>query len=203
MLDNLTSKVFSAIKESKKGIITLDLLNSLRLCSKDTLKTILSRLNKAKKILRLKRGIYAIVPLTDSFASAQAMYNGYLGFTTALYLHKLISEIPFNIFVVTTDVSKSKKIGEYLFKAVALKNKAIGFETKDDYVISTKAKTLFDCILLPNYSLEEDKLINTFKEVRLTKKEWKEFDFYVHRFTNKKTKSKFLEMRKRIIGEKK
>ena len=110
MLDSITLKVFLAIQRAPAGIITLDILESLNWCDRTTLKTILSRLNKAKKIVRLKRSVYSSYPLNDAFATGQALFNGYLGFSTALYLHKLITEIPFTITIVTTHTSTSKTI---------------------------------------------------------------------------------------------
>ena len=43
-------------------------------------------------------------------------------------MHRLITELPFAITVVTVYKSASKMIGAYEFRAVALKEKAIGFE---------------------------------------------------------------------------
>lgn len=199
MLDSITYKVYKSIEGSPSGITTLDLLMSLQLCNPPTLKTILSRLNKAKKIVRLKRGVYATYPLVDAFITGQAMFNGYLGFSTALYLHGLITEVPFTVMIVTTNSSASKTIGGYEFKAIALKEKAVGFGQKEEYVISTRAKTLFDCIYLPAYSIEEEKLVNIFKEAKLSKKEWIEFKVYVEKFIKVRSKERFYEMKKRIM----
>ena len=116
-MENLTTTVLGAIRDSNAGISTLDMLESLRLCGPTTLKTTLSRLNKAGKILRLKRGVYSTNPLKDAFSAAQATFNGYLGFSSALYLHKLITESPFSITVVTTNKSASKPFGMYEFRA--------------------------------------------------------------------------------------
>lgn len=198
MLDSTTSKIYDAIERSPFGITTLDILTSLRLCDNFTLKTILSRLNKAKKIIRLKRGVYSVYPLIDGFVAAQASFNGYLGFSTALYLHKLTTEFPFTVFVVTVNTSKIKKIGQIEFMAVALKEKAVGLEYNGNYVISSRAKTLFDCIYIPYYAVEEEKLINVFQEAQLTNKEWKEFDYYVKKFVKEKNRKGFYEMKRRI-----
>ena len=200
MSETLTLKILEAIEKSPAGIASLDVLVSLRLCDAFTLKTILSRLNKRKKILRLKRGVYSTNPLKDAFAAAQATFGGYLAFSTALYLHKIISETPFTIYVATTNTSLSKTVGQYVFKAVALGEKAVGFERKEIYVLSTKPKTLFDCIYLSKYSVEEEKLTDEFKEAELNSKEWKEFNIYVKKFVNIKNRNKFYEIRNTIMG---
>lgn len=198
MLESITQKVLHAIEKSPHGISSLDILESLHFCDTFTLKTTLSRLNKRGGITRLKRGIYASKPLRDAFAGAQATFKGYIGFSAALYLHNLITEIPFTVTVVTTNTSASRILGYYEFKAVSLKNKAVGFEIKDGYTVSTRAKTLFDCIYLPKYSIEEKKLVHSFREARVTGREWKEFEGYVKKFINKKARKKFYAIEKTI-----
>jgi len=156
--EKAVSRVVSAIEASPNGIATLELLGSLRICGRDSLKTALSRLNKAGGILRLKRGVYSSNPMRDAFACAQATYNGYLAFSSALYLHGMATEMPFAITVATVSTSEVKRFGQNEFCAVAMKGRAVGFERKGAYVVSTRAKTLFDCLYLPRYSVEREKL---------------------------------------------
>ena len=182
MFPKITDSVQMAVGQSPSGIASLDVLESLRLCDPRTLKTTLSRLNKSGRIIRLKRGAYSTSPMQDPFACAQAAFGGYIGFSSALYIHKLISELPFGISVVTRDVSKTKTIGQYEFRAVALKEKAIGFETRGPYVVSTRAKTLFDCICLPRYAVDFQKMIDAYAASPLSIKERREFDGYVGKF---------------------
>ncbi len=197
-MESLSRTVLAAIRDSDGGISTLDVLEGLQLCDAFTLKTTLSRLSKAEKILRLKRGVYTTNPLKDAFSAAQATFSGYLGFSSALYIHKLVAELPFTITVVTTNKSASKTFGVYEFRAVALKEKAVGFESIGDLVVSTKAKTLFDCTYLEKYSIEKEKIIDAYHANPLSTKEWKEFDSYVTRFVNTGRRYRFNEIRKRI-----
>lgn len=199
-MTTLTSALLKAIEQSPQGISTLDFLKSLGLSDEQTLKTLLSRLQKAHQIVRLKRGVYAHVPLQDSFAAAQATFSGYLGLSTALYLHKFISEVPFTLFVITRATSAVKKIGISEFRAVALRQRAIGFEQKGSYVLSTPAKTLFDCLILPQYALEEEKLITVFQGAGLTPREWKEFDWYVKKFLPLSKKNQAYAIKKKILS---
>ena len=198
-MKNLTSRVQEAVENSPSGIITLDVLESLKLCDDFTLKTTLSRLGKSGRVLRLKRGVYASNPLKDQFVAAQSTFNGYIGFSAALYIHRFIAEMPFVITVVTTSQSESKRFGAYEFRAVAMKEKAIGFENIGNLVVSTRAKTLFDCIYLERYSIEGKKLIEAYIENPLDAKGLKEFDSYVLKFSSQKTRGKFGEVKK-LIG---
>jgi len=178
----ISEVVLRAVEKSPFGITTLEVLASLTLCDAFTLKTTLSRLHKAGRIVRLKRGVYSSNPMTDPFICAQNTFNGYLGFSTALYLHKFITEVPFVLTVVTTNTSSYKTFAPYEFRAVALKDKAVGFVRLGSYVVSTRAKTLFDCLYLPMYGVESHKLIAAYREKPLSKTEWREFDSYVKKF---------------------
>jgi predicted transcriptional regulator of viral defense system len=200
MSKSISARVLDAIEKSPGGISNLELLGSLGLCDPGTLKTTLSRLNKAGRIIRLKRGLYSSNPLRDAFAAGQELFGGYLGFTDALYLHKIITEMPFRITVVTSSASSTKAIGSYEFKAVALHGKAVGFERLGVYVVSTRAKTLFDCVYQQRYSIEEKKLIQAFKEADLKKAEWKEYETYVRKFINKKKAGRFRDIERKIRG---
>lgn len=200
MFPSISERVRKAVEIAPSGIATLDVLESLRLCGIDTLKTTLSRLHKKGAVARLKRGAYASLPLRDGFAAALATFNGYLGFSSALYLHKIIAEQPFTITIVTTATSATKAFGQYEFKAVALKEKAVGFEYQGALAISTRAKTLFDCLYLPNYSIEYDKLVESFGNAKLSKSEWLEFDEYAKRFVTGKTAERMRKAKREISG---
>ncbi|VVC04569.1 Uncharacterised protein [Candidatus Burarchaeum australiense] len=200
--NNVTQGLLQAIERSPAGIAGLDVLESLGLADAATLRTTLSRLGRGGRIVHLKRGTYSTIPIRDAYACAQALFNGYLGFSTALYLHKLIAEVPFTITVVTTAASETKKVGEYEFRAVALGEKAVGFERRGDYVVSTRAKTLFDCVYLPEYAVERRKLVEAFREARLAAREWKEFRLYVAKFASQTGRTKMLAVEKEIRGGK-
>jgi len=197
----LTEQVLKAVENSPNGIATLDVLDSLGVGNRQSLKITLSRLGKSGKIIRLKRGVYSSNPMKDMYACAQSLFNGYIGFASALYLHELISEMPFTVIVVTFGTSETKRIGNVEFRAVSLKDKAVGFERKGDYLVSTRAKTLFDCIYLPYYGIEEDKLVNAYEQVKLKQDEWNEFEKYCALFAKGKTALKMKEIEKKIRGD--
>ncbi|MCL5433574.1 MAG: hypothetical protein M1538_01170 [Candidatus Marsarchaeota archaeon] len=200
-MDSLIEKVRRAVENSPNGIARLETLESLQLCGKSTLKTTLSRLGKSSRIIRLKRGVYSSNPIRDAFIAAQCIYSGYLGFSSALYVHKLIAELPFLITVVTTYKSATTAIGVYEFRAIAMKEKAIGFKNFGSMIVSTRAKTLFDCLYLEQYSIERDKLIEAYRTAKLSSDELREFDSYVKRFVSKKRRAKFDKVKKEIISK--
>ena len=200
-MDSLTENIRRAVENSPNGVARLETLESLQLCDKFTLKTTLSRLCKSHRIIRLKRGVYSSNPIRDMFIAAQCTYNGYIGFSSALYVHKLIAELSFTVTVVTTYKSASSTIGAYEFRAIAMKEKAIGFETVGELTVSTRAKTLFDCLYLERYSIEKDKLIEAYKLARLSSDELREFNSYVKRFVSKGRRAKFNMIEEEIASK--
>lgn len=200
-METLTNRVLNAINNSPNGIVTFDILKSLDMCDDFTLKTTLSRLRKSDRIITLKKGIYSTNPMTDAFMAANYIFGGYIGFSGALYLHKLITELPFSIVVVNRLKSGLKTIGQYEFRAVALRDKAIGSVTVAGITMSTRPKTLFDCLYLEKYSVELDKLIGAFNAARMTAKELAEFDMYVEKLIPKNKRQRFYEAKKRIIRD--
>lgn len=199
--ERVSENVLEAVEASPQGIAQLNVLESLGWCSRDTLKTTLSRLNARKRILRLTRGVYSTNPMKDAFTCAQRAFHGYLGFTSALSLHALITENPFTLTIVTTNTSATKRFGEYEFRAVALKDKATGFEQKNGRFVSTRAKTLFDCLYLPRYSVEYPKLIEAFRHARLNSREWREFDEYALKLATGKARTRMRNARHEIRGD--
>jgi predicted transcriptional regulator of viral defense system len=201
MSNKITWKVLQALANAPDGIMTLDILESLHLCSDATLKTTLSRLSKKNEIIRLKRSVYSTNPVHNIFSAAQYVFGGYIAFSSALYLHGLITELPYTVRVVTSSQSAVKTLGQYELQAIALGDKAVGFERLGNLVVSTRAKTLFDCVCIPTYSVEEDKLVDAYRNAKMKTCEWSEFDRYVSRFARGKKIKKLNDIKKRIRGK--
>lgn len=180
----VTSEVLRAIERSPSGILPLDVLASISPASRGTLLATLCRLSRQKRIVRLKRGVYSIAPIRDGYAAAQAKFGGYIAFASALRLHGLILEEPFTIIIATPKTSKTVRVGNLEFRAVALREKAVGGERIGAHVVSSRAKTLFDCLYLPQYSVENEKLMKAYAGMK--KGEWLSFEGYVRRFGGRK-----------------
>ncbi len=194
-LSGLEQQIYFSVEKSANGIVRFETLKNLNLCSENTLKVILNRMVKKGWFKRLKRGTYLIQSFGfesngDPIAVAQAVFNGYLGFGSALYFHGIADEYPFTVFIVTNSTSKTVPFGSFELKAVALKDKAVGFETKNGIVVSTIAKTLFDCFYLPEYAGGYSKILKAFYNARMDEKQLKEFKFYVERFADKGLRAK-------------
>jgi predicted transcriptional regulator of viral defense system len=108
---------------------------------------------------RVRRGLYLVQAepskrpvIADPVALGQALFGGYIGFSSALRIFGLIEYEPFTVFSVTRKLSRQTRIGEYLFKAVAMGRRAYGTTFWKGVYVSTPAKTIFDCFVSPQYA---------------------------------------------------
>lgn len=199
--EKITEGVLRAIGLSPSGILPLDVLASISPASRGTLLATLCRLARAGRIVRLKRGAYSVAPIRDGYAAAQAKFGGYIAFASALRLHGLIAEEPFTITVATPSTSKTVRAGSLEFRSVALGGRAVGSERNGAHVVSSRPKTLFDCLFIPQYSVEKEKLKEAYAAAGMTTGEWREFRGYAKRFGGRKAKG-MLEFEKSVRGAK-
>ncbi len=185
VLSPLEQQFFFATRSAKHGLVTMELFKALKLCSDGTLKVIVSRLLKKKALTKLKNGVYVWTVergIDDVFYAATFVFNGYLAFSTALYLHKLNDQFPFTMFVATHEQSASRSIGEVEVKAVAIHKKAFGIQNLGDYVVSTIPKTIYDCFHLSEYAGGYSAILRAVYEAKMTKEQWLDFLNYVQKF---------------------
>lgn len=120
-----------------------------KVCSSLSSKGYLHRLKKGSYLVQKKPSNIPVIK--NVYKIALALFNGYIGFSSALRLYDLIDYEPFTIFVVTENRSMEKIIGEYTLKYVAMGDKATGMTYYNDVYVSTTAKTFFDCFYKPQY----------------------------------------------------
>lgn len=132
-------------------------------------KKIIHSLSKKGWILRLKRGMYAIVPLeigpegADAFTihdfviASHLVKPYYIGYWSALNYHGLTDEIPRTVFIATLKAKKPLRIlySEFYFVKLTGK-KFFGFEKieieGEKVNISNKEKTIADCLDHPEHA---------------------------------------------------
>jgi len=131
--------------------------------SKDYLYVVINRLARKGWITGVGKGVYLRLPagtalegrayLEDPFEVGLKMYPGYLAFQSALRIHGLSEHEPFTVFVATRNKSETTPLLEhYEIRAVKLGRRLAGFEEKGKYMVSTKAKTFFDCFCHPQHA---------------------------------------------------
>jgi predicted transcriptional regulator of viral defense system len=181
--------IYALARRAKHAVFSIQEAHSWELCSPGTLRVTLGRMQKRGVLVRLKRGLYYAppaeqsgVPAEDAMYAAQMVYGGYLAFATALYIHRLRDEVPWTIFVATRGRSAARRLGALEIRSVALRDRAIGVQRIGDYMVSTRPKTLYDCLRLPEMGGGEVGVAKAFRRARLSGTEWREFWAYVGRF---------------------
>lgn len=120
---------------------------------------VLTTLAQKKYLYRLKRKVYLVqkIPgekpvIENPYRIALTLYNGYIGFSSALKVYNLIEYEPFTVFVITPEKSGITQVGDYTIQAVAMGKRALGLTFYRGLYVSNIEKTFFDCFYKPQYS---------------------------------------------------
>ena len=180
-------EVYFALSGNTNKIFTAEMLKDFRFTDYNTLKELLSSMSKKGWLTRIKKGVYYLNEpgssgIEDIFKAATYLYNGYVAFSSALYLYHAITERPYTVYVATRTESKSKILGGIEVKAVAMGARAVGVTKYEGYVVSTRAKTLYDCFHIPDYAGGYGGFTQATYALALTTAEWGEFLVYIHKF---------------------
>ncbi len=187
MMSHIEQKVYFNLTPGK--IYDIQFIKQVAGVNVETLLVMLSKLAKKGWITRLKRGVYLVnypdkQMSEDIFIVAQDIFNGYIGFSSALYLYGAVDEFPSVIYVCTAKKSISITVNNIRLRAVSLGKRATGMITYKDYFVSSKAKTLYDCFYRPELSGGYSTILSAVSRLQLTASDWKEFIFYVEKFGN-------------------
>jgi len=161
--------------------------------SYEHLRVLVQRLEGKGWLTPLGKGVYLRLPasaavggkayLEDPFKVALKLFRGYLAFQSALKIHGLSEYEPFTVYVATRNKSETiALLKQYEVKAITFRSRYTGYETKDDYVVSTVAKTFFDCFFHPNYAGGYAEVLKSLHSCEST--DWQEFLKYVKEFAS-------------------
>jgi len=162
----------SKLSSSGKRFITIEDIENTVDCSHGNAKRIASDLSKKKWLERIERGKYLIVPLEagekgiytehEFLIASQLIDPYYVGYWSALNFHDFTEQVPYTLFVATTNRKRDLELHGVDYKFVTLtKNKFFGFEEYSfaggKVKISSPEKTLLDSLDHLEYSggLEE------------------------------------------------
>ncbi|MCW1301646.1 MAG: hypothetical protein OH316_00725 [Candidatus Parvarchaeota archaeon] len=170
-------------------IYDVDFIAEQAKIKKDVLLVLLSRMQRKRWVERVKRGRYIVNTATgtasiDHFAMALNVFDGYLGFSSALYIYGAMDEVPSTIYVCTVDRTSTKILQNTEIKAVSLGKRATGMVYFKGYFVSSRAKTLYDCFYMPQLSGGYSNLLAAINRLKLSESDWKTFIFYMNRFGN-------------------
>lgn len=189
-LTRCEQEIFTPLTRSNTWIITNEQLKNIYYEKESNkINKVISSLIKKGYLFKLMRGKYLIqeIPsgrplIKDPHRLGLALFQGYLAFSTALRIYDLLDYESFTIFVATPKISKTKEFGEYLFKAVALGERACGITNHRNYYVSTLEKTIYDCFYKPQFAggyAELTKIIYRIKNLN-----WQALNQYIERFSS-------------------
>mgnify|MGYP001563991362 CR=1 FL=1 len=156
--------IMSILEYKKIEIITREEL--IKIIKKFTkikyIQIMIEKLQKKKKLVPIKRGIYMVIPLSAidkkfSLNNYQLVdyllkEDYYIGLYNASNLHGFTEQIPTKLFVFNTKYSSDKKILHYNFKFFKIrKDKLFGIFRKYQYPYSDKERTIIDVLDYPEY----------------------------------------------------
>jgi len=157
------------------------------------LRVLIQRLEKKGWLTSLGKGVHLRLPasaalsgktyLEDPFKVALKLFRGYLAFQSALKIHGLSEYEPFTIYVATRN--KSETIGllkQYEVRAITFRKRYAGYEKKDGYVVSTVAKTFFDCFFHPHYAGGYTEVLKSLHSCDSI--DWEEFRKHLEKFAS-------------------
>ena len=153
-------RITNVIKSTGRSTIASERLHEL--CpelSKQAVNRACFSLSQKGYLHRLKRGLYMFqerpsetAKLDNPYRVGLDLFPGYLAFSSALKLYGLIDYEPLTIFVATSKTSRELRVGEFMFKAVAMGKRTTGEIFFNRLWVSSPAKTFFDCFCKPSYA---------------------------------------------------
>ena len=157
--------LFTLEKEEKTVFKIVDAYRILG-TSKDSVNTTLYRLRKKGRIEEIERGKYLLIPtragIEGSWSEAyyiivpQLVSPYYIAFWSALNYWEMTEQVPGVTFVATTKRKKNVNFGPTKFEFITLSNKKFFGIVEEKmsggkFNISSKEKTIVDCLLYPKY----------------------------------------------------
>lgn len=174
-------KVYFALSGSGGMLFDIAQIRSYGLCGEGMLRRALSSLVAKGRMTRIKKGLYLIGD-TDPFIAGPYMFNGYLAFSSALYVYRAFDERPSLIYVANASSSATRILEGMEIKGVALHRRALGMTRHEGYIVSTKAKTVYDSLYLPEDSGGYGRVLRGIAMLGMGRQDWDEFLSYVKRF---------------------
>ena len=150
--------------EKQKHIFTTKTAVRILKTKKTAVNEMLKGLVKKGWLIRIKRGLYLIIPLEAGPESKYTEHNFiiashlvapyYIGFWGALNFHGFTEQVPNTVFIATTKTLRNRKIFGTNYKFVKIKQKKFfGFKkyfiANKPVCISNKEKTIVDCFDRP------------------------------------------------------
>jgi len=164
---NLESKLLLTLEEKEQSVFTIDNAKNILKTTDSSVWDILNGLVQKKRIKRIERGRYLLIPARAGVEGYWSEYpwvivpnlidEYYIGFWTAMNYWDMTEQIPNTVFIATTKRKRNLEFGNQKFQFVTLsKKKFFGFvrekTNKNEFFnISSREKTIVDGLMHPEY----------------------------------------------------
>ncbi len=169
-------KLWLTLEKEGKSVFKTDDAYRILGTSRDSINSALYRLRNKGRIEEIERGKYLLIPArsgiegkwaeTPFLIASELVHPYYIGFWSALNYWGMTEQVPNVTYVVTTKRKKKKEMsyGQINFEFITLsKKKFFGIieEKIEDktFSISSREKTIVDCLLHPQYCGGIDEVI--------------------------------------------
>jgi predicted transcriptional regulator of viral defense system len=167
-------KLWLTLEKEGKSVFKTDDAYRILGTSRDSINTALYRLRNKGRIEEIERGKYLLIPArsgiegkwaeTPFLIASELVHPYYIGFWSALNYWGMTEQVPNVTYVVTTKRKKKMSYGQINFEFITLsKKKFFGIieEKIEDktFSISSREKTIVDCLLYPQYCGGIDEVI--------------------------------------------
>lgn len=180
--------IYKSIEERIKIFTTKDIHEMYSKISKEKINRALKNLVDKEYLLRINKGEYLVFKeyTLQEIEKIAIDYNyGYLAYSTALHYYGLIDYIPETIFIATKNKSKEITINQTTIKYIKIKD-FTNFIKKEEILISTIEKTIFDCFDKVEYAGGYSLLSKAIYEIQ----EDIDWDKFIKLYENIKSKRK-------------
>lgn len=159
-------KLLFSLEGGRVSVFTFGDAKSILKTSDSSVKNVIYRLKKKKRIKKIQKGRYLLAPAASGleaywaehpFVVAASILNEYyIGFWTALNYWGLTEQVPRTIFIAMNRRRRSFEYNKQKFRLITLnKKKFFGFVegkiNNASFKISSKEKTIVDCLMHPEY----------------------------------------------------
>ena len=164
---NLESRLMLTLEERDMSVFTTNDAKDILKTTDSSVWGILNGLAHKKRIQRIERSRYLLIPARAGTDGYWAEYpwvivprlidTYYVGFATAMNFWDMTEQIPYTVFVATTKRKRNLEFGGQRFKFVTLSSKkffGFGEEKADEgklFNISSREKTIVDGLAHPEY----------------------------------------------------
>ena len=170
-----------------RTIVSLDSIKEIGILRRGSLPTILHRLGRKGFIIRLSKGRYYITKdrtYNRLFVGSNIVENSYIAMESALFVYGAIKTVPIAIQVATNlEFLKVRNVGNERYVLIPFGKLAVGYIiSKEGYKISTRGKTLFDCLYKIKYIGYVENLISMIS--LMGGKDLSEFLYFASKYGN-------------------